>query len=430
MRQTFFRIGFLGLALILIVHGIFGPQFAPKNLSTLFIWVHYRGLLVIAVLLLGNFFCYACPLVMVRDWGRLLVSPRFEWPSWLKNKWLSIAFFVGALFLYEQFDLWSSPRLTAFLILAFFAGILIVDLLFTKASFCKYVCPIGQFNFMAAMVSPVEVAVWDTKICDDCESLACIKGTPSQRGCELKLFVPRKAGNFDCTFCMDCQSACPHGNVVLKKNLAGATLWNPEIETTRAGIGRLWERWDVVALIVVFTFGALLNAFGMVGPAYKFQLWVLFLGFLVLGPLVLIASALWLSRRMAKLTPPLSVFLAALIPLGMGIWTAHYSFHFLSGALTFLPVLWSQLGLPYVDPGFWASIPMGVPVKVILPMQMGILLMGLVGAVMVLHKRTVTFDQNHALGMAAPWYVLILLLSVFAAWVFSLPMEMRGTFVG
>ena len=34
-----------------------------------------------------------------------------------------------------------------------------------------------------------------------------------QRGCELALFQPRKIGNLDCTFCLDCVHACPHDNV-------------------------------------------------------------------------------------------------------------------------------------------------------------------------------------------------------------------------
>ncbi len=34
-----------------------------------------------------------------------------------------------------------------------------VDSVFKGASFCKYVCPIGQFHFVHALVSPLEVKV-------------------------------------------------------------------------------------------------------------------------------------------------------------------------------------------------------------------------------------------------------------------------------
>ena len=63
---------------------------------------------------------------------------------------MAVALFVLILFTYELFDLWSSPWWTAWLILAYFLAVLVVDGVFKHASFCKFVCPIGQFNFIAS----------------------------------------------------------------------------------------------------------------------------------------------------------------------------------------------------------------------------------------------------------------------------------------
>ncbi|MCL7455466.1 MAG: FesM, partial [Anaerolineae bacterium] len=49
------------LAILVVFDGLFGPQLAPKNLATVLVWVHYRGLVVMALLLAGNLFCMACP---------------------------------------------------------------------------------------------------------------------------------------------------------------------------------------------------------------------------------------------------------------------------------------------------------------------------------------------------------------------------------
>ena len=38
-----------------------GPRIAPRNLATVLSWVHYRGLLVIALLAVGNLFCTGLP---------------------------------------------------------------------------------------------------------------------------------------------------------------------------------------------------------------------------------------------------------------------------------------------------------------------------------------------------------------------------------
>ncbi|MFN2186247.1 MAG: FesM, partial [Anaerolineae bacterium] len=51
----------LFLAALMVFDGLLGPQLAPKNLATVLTWVHYRGLVVLALLLAGNLFCLACP---------------------------------------------------------------------------------------------------------------------------------------------------------------------------------------------------------------------------------------------------------------------------------------------------------------------------------------------------------------------------------
>ena len=63
------------IATAVVLHGLFGPQIAPRNLATVVTWVHYRGLLVVMLLAAGNFFCTGCPFVLVRDAGRRVLSP-------------------------------------------------------------------------------------------------------------------------------------------------------------------------------------------------------------------------------------------------------------------------------------------------------------------------------------------------------------------
>src|SRR4029453_9466041 len=145
----------LAVALIVIVHGLFGRQIAPKNLATVLTWIHYRGLLIGALLAAGNAFCGACPMILVRDLGRRLHRPRRHWPRWLGPKGIAVVLFVAVLFVYELFDLWALPAATAWLVIGYFAAALAVDLTFTGAAFCKHVCPVGQFKFITSTVSPM-----------------------------------------------------------------------------------------------------------------------------------------------------------------------------------------------------------------------------------------------------------------------------------
>lgn len=448
--RTVMQVPLFALAVAMIVHGLAGPQLAPKNLATVLTWVHYRGLLVLVLLAAGNLFCMACPLMLPRELARRFFKPALRWPHRLRSKWLAVGLFALVLFAYELFDLWGSPWWTAWLLFGYFAAALIVDALFRGASFCKWVCPIGQFNFIASTLSPLEVAVKEPDVCARCETLDCIRGTRHpddealviQRGCELALFQPRKMGNLDCTFCLDCVQACPHDNVGILARLPGSELWSGG---AGSGIGSLPKRKDLAALVLVFTFGGLLNAFGMVSPVYAAQAWLagvmgtesepavlgtLFLLVLVAEPVLLLGLAAWLTRRGTGAREPLlplaTRFAYALVPLGFGIWLAHYSFHLLTGLWTFVPV--AQAALPWAGSPDWGLS--GLSAERVYPLELGFLGLGLVGSLLVAW-RIAQRDHPQRAGRAfAPWAGLCLLLWSAAMWLLSQPMEMRGTFLG
>jgi hypothetical protein len=448
---------------VLVLHGLYGPDLAPKNLATLVTWVHYRGLLVLILLAAGNFFCLACPLLLPRELARRWFRPVLNWPRPLRKKWLAIALLVGVLFCYEQFSLWQTPVRTAVLILAYFVAALVVDAFFRHASFCKWVCPIGQFNFLASTLSPLEVQVREPAVCAGCKTKDCIRGTraplPSppeerrhslpvvQRGCELALFLPRKVGNLDCTFCLDCVHACPHDNIGVVARLPGSELW---AEGTRSGIGDPHHRGDLAALSVAFTFGALVNAFGMVSPVYAFMRWlnlqtglssragllgILFFLALIVEPVILLGLAALAGRCLSgdRRGPValVSRYAFSLVPLGFGVWLAHYAFHFLTGILTVIPVTQSaliELGVTALGRPHWQLG--GLPQRFVYPLELGLLGLGLVGSWLVawrLAERDVPAAPWRAFSS---WAVLHLLLVLTAVWLLSQPMEMRGTFLG
>jgi len=443
------------VALAMIVHGFWGPQLASRNLATLLTWVHYRGVLVLVLLVAGNLFCMACPFMLPRDLARRFFKPVLKWPRRLRNKGFAVVWFIGVLFAYELFDLWGSPWWTAWLIVGYFSAALLVDALFKNASFCKYVCPIGQFNFVASTLSPLEVKVRDHDTCASCRTLDCIKGTRAeedntlvlQRGCELALFQPAKTGNMDCTFCLDCVYACPHDNIAIATRLPGSELWE---DPRRSGIGRFSTRTDLAVLALLFTFGALLNAFGMVSPVYAVQAWLaermgttaeapvlgtLFLLALVVEPLLLIGGAAYLTRRVTgsseKLLSVTTRFAYALIPLGFGVWLSHYSFHLLTGLWTFVPVVQQvllDLGIPLFGSPMWHLT--GVPQELVLPLEFGFLSLGALGSLLVAYRIAARDHPERPVAAFVPWAVLSFMLWLAALWLLNQPMEMRGTFLG
>ena len=164
-----------------------------------------------------------------------------------------------------------------------------------------------------------------------------------QTGCELWLFQERKVGNMDCTFCLDCIQACPYDNVGIQ--LRAPTSEFRRLDQWHSGVGALTQRTDLAALVIVLVFAAFVNAFGMVPPVYALEQWlatqlgvtsepvvlgVLFIVGLVALPFALVTAAAWSSRALVgsreSLATTATRFSVALIPIGFGMWLAHYGF--------------------------------------------------------------------------------------------------------
>ena len=401
-RQRHFRrcmqLAMFLLAGAVVADGLFGVQVAPLNLAGVLPWIYWRAFAVIALLMVGNLFCMACPLTLLRDLGRRPRFPRYRWPAVLRSKWMAVGVLVTYLWAYEAFSLWNNPRATAWIILGYFTAAFAVDMLFRGASFCKYVCPIGQFHFVHALVSPFEVKVREPKVCESCRTYDCIRGTSLQRGCELQLFQPKKAGNFDCTFCLDCVQACPQHNVGVLRVLPAQALRD---DRRSSGIGRLTRRPDVAALVLVLVFGAFVNAAGMTDPVMLWMhRWHARLGSMIpvvtllyfIGVIILPATILMSQRRNAAYT-----LVLALVPLGFGMWLAHLSYH--------LVVAWTKS-----SPDWLTAVEL--------------LFLG-TGLLLTLH--TSWHAARRTRDKWGPWALLAIGLYVVGVWVVFQPMQMRGT---
>jgi hypothetical protein len=252
----------------------------------------------------------------------------------------------------------------------------------------------------------------------------------------------------DCTFCLDCVHACPHDNVAISPRLPGSELW---VDPRRSGIGRFSRRPDMAVLAAIFSFGALLNAFAMVTPVYALEEWlanllstqselpvliIIFVVGLLLIPAALVAMAGGLSWRWSQPSSSFAVWVTrytyALVPMGFGIWLAHYAFHFLTGFWTFVPVVQSFvgdiLGLPLLGEPSWGLGPL-VPPGWLYPLELGFLGLGFAGSLLVAYNLSVDRDGDVGWRALAPWAILLVLLFGAAIWLMGQPMEMRGTFL-
>jgi len=472
------QIPLLLIAVLLIYDGFTGSDRAGENLATVLPWVHYRGVIVVVLLLIGNLFCMGCPFTIPRTIGKRLSLNKRRFPRLLRNKWLASASIFILFFLYEYLDLWASPALTAWVVVAYFVLSFAMEAFFGESAFCKYVCPLGTFNFIYSTTAPTQITAKSQDICRSCVGKECVNGSFAQEsmirvdeipigggetkqsqvvhspqgtpGCGLELFVPQIKTNLDCTLCLDCVRACPHDNVALTTRTPGRELFQPDS----------WpKRWDITFLVIGVVFIGLLNAFGMVNPIFVLMqdmaeslglldanlsneaiefivLGLIFIGGGIIAPLILTLAAAQLSHVFTRnpkkhsLRHVAASFAPAFVPIGLGIWIAHYGFHFLTGIWTFIPV--TQFFL--IDHGITilGSRPdwtlSGVQdFDLITALQIAVLVGGFLWSMIVAQAAAARLYGRQATQALLPWALLLVLIMYLAISVFSLEMEMRGT---
>jgi len=456
------QIPFFIIAILVMYDGFTGPQIAPQNLATVAPWVHYRGIIVIALLLVGNLFCMGCPFTVPRTLAKRLALRGRRFPRFLRNKWVAIISLFILFFLYEWLDLWASPVLTAWVILFYFIASFVMEAFFTESAFCKYVCPLGTFNFTYSTASPTQISVKDPDICASCIGKECVNGSYNTEtvirldaipigngqtedrevihspkgilGCGTELFAPQIQSNLECTLCLDCVRACPHDNASLFARIPGRELLN-----------QTWmQRWDVSLLAILLTYFGLVNAFGMVPPVFDLQvdiidmfgftsefpvlLLIFFIGSFVIPIALVLFTAQQLrffTRLGAKqsLREIVSIYAPAFIPLGFGIWIAHYSFHFLIAPLAIIPVIQEFLG----QTGQWELYTTPVDIELIGLIQVVALLGGFLWSMVIAQRSSLRVYRRESMIALMPWALLLLVTMLFAIQLFALPMEMRGT---
>ena len=450
IRWKHFRVSMqalmFGLAVVVVLDGLFGPQVAGMNLAGVLPWLHWRGLTVLALLVAGNLFCMACPFTFARDLGRKILPAPLRWPKALRSKWPAVALLVVFFWVYEFFALWETPWWTAWIIIAYFAAAVWVAGVFKGAAFCKHICPIGQFHFVSSLASPLEVRVREPSACASCRTHDCLRGNESQRGCELHLFQPAKSGNMDCTFCLDCVKACPKDNVGILAVAPGADLLG---SGRRSGVGDFAQRPDIAALVLVFTFAALANAAGMVEPvaAWERRLaemlgavpagWWWSGAFVASVLVVPFAAALLCARLGAfwsgakepwrRLAGGFAVLLA---PLGFSMWAGHFLFHFLGGMFAPVPVIQRAVkdaGISQAPPD-WAFSPALFADTT--GLEILLLNAGCLFSLWLVWKKSRSFSCPRPAALFLPWAALVCAVYACGLWIVFQPMEMRGLLAG
>ncbi len=480
------------IALLAVYDGFTGRQLAPQNVATVSVWVQYRGLVALAVAIVGNLFCAACPLMLTRGPSQFLKRflPEFQFPKPLRNKFGVLALTVIFLFSYERFSLWSSPWLTAWLILGYFAAALLADTLFPAGSFCKYLCPLGNFNFALSSAAPTQISARDETVCQSCEGKYCLNGreeTATSRAplwgnrhdhvlIELPMLEVAKSkvpgavtlepinpepvklesvkpspakplevvpatGRFPgCETDLFVPTIQSNQDCTLCLNCLRACPYDNVALTVRSPLREaevVRPKTDWAWFVTVLAWAGLVNAFAMIPPFFSLAAWLAVVlhtrdetVLLLLVQIVGIGGGTLLTFWAARASGgKLRDWVGVLFPLALAVWGGHYLFHFITGYNTLVPNVVNLFGRVIGD-GATVRLPGAIRGDGIFPYQVVISYLALFGSLWSGYRKAVKGSDGSTSGIALkllPQILLALLFNTLTLLIFSQPMQARGS---
>ncbi|MDP2659445.1 MAG: cupredoxin domain-containing protein [Dehalococcoidia bacterium] len=346
------------LALVLVA-GWWGSPVGSHNLSIVSVWIVWWALLMILLVPLGGrLWCAVCPVPGPGEWLQRLSFVRKregkpftlgkKWPPVLRNMWLQSGAFLG--FAIFSAVVLTTPAATASALAAFVALAFLMSLIFRGRTFCRYVCPLGGFIGLFALLAPLAVRVKDREACREHREKECIKGSAKGYGCPWFEYPGAMDRNAYCGLCMECVKTCSKGNIAVGLQRPGQGLL--------AGKARLDEAYKA---FVVLASAALYSAV-LLGPwgwlkslagnplSSGFALYAAIVigATVVVVPAVFLAVA-WLSRLTAggsrastlQLWKTLSY---GLVPLSLMAWLSFSLSLVLASGWYVIPVISDPLG--------------------------------------------------------------------------------------
>lgn len=164
---------------------------------------------------------------------------------------------IAVLWVEIVWDAYSSPLLTATIILAVAAGSFIFSIFYKKRVWCRYLCPLGAVNAIFAMPSILELRANRHFCLNRCREHYCFRGDEVHSGCPMFRHPFLVDNNRDCIMCAECIENCNNSSIHLNLRLTPEELW--DLNTPRRA-----DSFLIVALGAIFFPFALHGDFSLV----------------------------------------------------------------------------------------------------------------------------------------------------------------------
>lgn len=342
-----------------ILAGFFGTPAGSRNFGIVFVWIVWWALLIVVLVpFFGRVWCTVCPIPAPGEWlqrrgivqrtpGKLhTLGKRF--PKRLKNMWLqNFGFLTIATF---SVIILTRPNISASVLLGFTVVALALSILYDNRMFCRYVCPVGGFIGLYAMMSPLELRVNDCQTCKEHGAKDCVVGNKKGYGCPWMVYPGNLTRNTYCGLCFECMKTCPKDNITLRWRPVGSDLF---VQKERR-LDEAFKAFIMLGCALVYS-TVLLGHWGWIKNWANMDTlphWLIYTVGLWTFNLALIPGLFWVAAWIGRKLTRTSVkqhdlfvsFAYTLVPLGLAAWIAFsLGFVFVNGSYA-LPVLSDPFG--------------------------------------------------------------------------------------
>jgi ferredoxin len=422
--------------MLAIFAGFFGTPAGSRNFGIVFVWIVWWALLIIVLVpFFGRLWCTLCPIPAPGEWlqrraiirrmpGNLRTFKK-RFPNRLKNMWLqNFGFLTIASF---SAVILTRPNVSAGVLLALMVVALALSVLYDNRVYCRYVCPVGGFIGLYAMMSPLELRVRDCQICREHRAKDCVVGNEKGYGCPWMVYPGSLTRNTYCGLCFECLKTCPKDNITLRVRPFGSDVFVAK----ERRLDEAYKAFIMLGCAIIYSV-VLLGRWGWLKswanidslPHWFFYAAALWASTLVLLPGLFWATT-WIGRNIAHAEgiQQRTLFISfayTLVPLGLAAWIAFsLGFVFVNGsyAISVLsdPFGWGWNLFGTVNAPWTPAAP-----QLVNFLQVGVLVVGFMIAVNTGYRISRQYFASHRQAFAAilPVTGLLTLITCAFLWLY------------
>jgi len=341
---------------ITVLFLVFGPTNPTSNIGLTLAWYIGWPLMFFSFFFLARTWCSVCSLAIPGTILQNILKPTRKTPKFIKeySGWIMALLCILVFWVEIVWDAYNNSYLTGAIIVIISLGSVLFSVLYSRRTWCRYLCPLGAVNAIFAMPSVVELRSNSHVCLNKCQSHACFRGDDEIPGCPMFRHPYMVDNNRDCIMCAKCIKSCDNSSVQLNLRLAPQELW--ALETPRRA-----DSFLIVAMGAIFFPFALKDEFHklvdwlgsvavsggwsipewLMGSAIFFAVILLF----QIGYYFMVLIQALYSRMDKQLLLPL--FGYGFIPLILGGYMSLHLEFFVKGAGRIVPNIEEMLGQPH-----------------------------------------------------------------------------------